>query len=64
MRGKLRIYALLAPFGAAERFVFKGARPGTDLRWYDYLVEFGPGSRLKFSIALDDDKKIVSISYG
>ncbi len=59
-----RLMHQFAPFGAAERFVFKGSRPGTDLRWYDYVVEFGPGSRLKFSIALDDDKKIVSISYG
>lgn len=59
-----RLTALFAPYGAPTRFVYKGSRPGADCRWHDYVIEFGPGSRLKFSIALGDEKKIVSISYG
>jgi len=30
----------------------------------DYVIAFGPGSRLAFSIGLDDAGKLASLSYG
>ena len=59
-----RLADLFGPYGAPTHFVYKGTRTGAGLSWYDYVIEFGPGSRLKFSVALDQEKKIVSISYG
>jgi CubicO group peptidase (beta-lactamase class C family) len=54
----------LSPFGSPTRFIYKGAHSESNLHWHDYLIEFGPGSQLKFSIGLDDAAKIASISYG
>lgn len=54
----------LSPFGSPTRFIYKGARSENGLHWSDYLIEFGPGSQLKFSIGLDDAARIASISYG
>jgi hypothetical protein len=35
-----------------------------NMGWYEYVIEFGPGSQLKFAIGLDDGAKIASISFG
>jgi D-alanyl-D-alanine carboxypeptidase len=59
-----RLAKQFAPFGAPSHFIYKGSRPGNGLRWYDYVIEFGPGSQLKFAVGLDDEKKIASISFG
>jgi len=59
-----RLSREFSPFGTPRHFIYKGSRPGTGLRWYDYIIEFGPGSHLKFALGLDDEKKIVSISFG
>jgi D-alanyl-D-alanine carboxypeptidase len=59
-----RLSERLAPFGTPTRFIYKGLRSEDNKKWYDYVINFGPGSQLKFSIALDDGAKIVSISYG
>ena len=53
-----------APYGATTAFIFKGRRSEPGLRWFDYLLKFGPGSPLKFSIGLDDSGKITSIGFG
>lgn len=59
-----RLADLFGAYGPPTRYVFKGARSDKDIRWYDYVIEFGPGSRLPFSIGLDKTGKIASISYG
>jgi hypothetical protein len=51
-------------FGSPTRFIYKGSRAENNLRWFDYVIEFGPGSQLKFAIGLDDAAKIASISFG
>jgi D-alanyl-D-alanine carboxypeptidase len=53
-----------APYGATTAFIFKGRRSEPGLRWFDYLLKFGPGSSLKFSIGLDDSGKVTSIGFG
>jgi D-alanyl-D-alanine carboxypeptidase len=66
MKGGLakRLADQFVPFGSPTRFVYKGLRLETNIHWYDYVIEFGPGSQLKFAIGLDDGGKIASISYG
>jgi hypothetical protein len=59
-----RLADQLAPFGSPTRFIYKGSRSENSLQWYDYVIEFGPGSQLKFAIGLDAEAKIASISYG
>ena len=59
-----RLAERFSPFGSPTRFIYKGARSESNLHWHDYLIEFGPGSQLKFSIGLDEAAKIASISYG
>lgn len=53
-----------APYGATTAFIFKGRRLEPGLRWFDYLLKFGPGSSLKFSVGLDDSGKVTSIGFG
>lgn len=59
-----RLAKQFSPFGAPSHFIYKGSRTGNGLRWYDYIITFGPGSQLKFSIGLDDEKRVASISFG
>lgn len=59
-----RLASRFSPFGSPTRFIYKGARSEGNLHWHDYLIEFGPGSQLKFSVGLDEAAKIASISYG
>lgn len=59
-----RLFERFSPFGSPTRFIYKGARSENHLHWHDYLIEFGPGSQLKFSVGIDDAAKITSISYG
>jgi D-alanyl-D-alanine carboxypeptidase len=51
------------PYGAPTAFVFKGRRSESGKNWSDYLIEFGPGSTLKFSVALDGEAKILSFGF-
>jgi hypothetical protein len=51
------------PYGASTTFVFKGRRVENGKSWSDYRVEFGPGSTLKFSIALDNEGKVISLGF-
>jgi D-alanyl-D-alanine carboxypeptidase len=50
-------------YGAATAFVFKGGQVIDGKRWFDYLIEFGPGSTLKFSVAMDDEGKATSLGF-
>ncbi|HEX4386458.1 MAG TPA: hypothetical protein VH083_26065 [Myxococcales bacterium] len=42
-----RLSEQFGPYGAPEAFVFKGQRSDGGLHWFDYLIQFGPGSVLK-----------------
>ena len=50
-------------YGAATAFIFKGRQVTDGKHWFDYLIEFGPGSSFKFSAALDDDGKVTSLAF-
>jgi D-alanyl-D-alanine carboxypeptidase len=52
-----------ASYGASTAFVFKGQRSDGGKQWSDYLIEFGPGSTFKFSIALDNERKVTSLEF-
>jgi D-alanyl-D-alanine carboxypeptidase len=58
-----RMAGRFAPYGVPVAFVFKGRRSDGGKNWSDYLIEFGPGSILKFSVALDGEAKIVSLGF-
>ena len=51
-------------YGQPTAFVFKGRHEQAGKTFNDYVIRFGPGSQLKFGIALDRAGKIVSISLG
>jgi len=51
-------------YGSPTAFVFKGTHVEKGLSFYDYVIRFGPGSMLKFGIALDKTGKIESLSFG
>ncbi|HEY6942072.1 serine hydrolase domain-containing protein, partial [Dokdonella sp.] len=59
-----RLADLFGPYGTPTRYIYKGARTDRGLQWYDYVIAFGPGSRLAFSIGLDDAGTLASLSYG
>lgn len=50
-------------YGTATAFVFKGRQIMDGKRWFDYLIEFGPGSTLKFSVAMDGEEKVTSLGF-
>ncbi len=50
-------------YGMPTAIVFKGNRSAGGKQWSDYLIVFGPGSTLKFSIALDGERKIASLGF-
>jgi D-alanyl-D-alanine carboxypeptidase len=50
-------------YGAATAFVFKGRQIVDGKRWFDYLIEFGPGSTLRFGVAIDDEGKVTSLGF-
>jgi D-alanyl-D-alanine carboxypeptidase len=53
-----------APYGAPTAFVFRGKRSEPGKQWYDYVVHFGPGVSLKFSMGFDPAGKISGLSFG
>jgi CubicO group peptidase (beta-lactamase class C family) len=54
----------LGPYGEPTAEIFKGARRDAKARWYDYVMQFGPGISLPFSVAIDGDGKVASLSIG
>lgn len=51
-------------YGQPTAFIFKGRHIDAGKTFSDYVIRFGPGSLLKFGVALDRTGKIVSISLG
>lgn len=51
-------------YGQPTAFVFKGRHTDAGKTFDDYVIRFGPGSLLKFGVALDRAGKIASISLG
>jgi len=50
-------------YGPVTAVVFKGRQIVDGKRWFDYLIEFGPGSTLRFSVAIDDEGKVTSLGF-
>jgi D-alanyl-D-alanine carboxypeptidase len=50
-------------YGASTAFVFKGQNSVDGKNWFDYLIECGPGSILKFSVAVDGEGKVTSLGF-
>jgi len=50
-------------YGVATAFVFKDRQVIEGKRWFDYLIECGPGSTFKFSVAIDDDGRVASLGF-
>ncbi len=59
-----RMGANLQPYGQPSAFVFKGQRTVAKLHWFDYVIYFGAGSRLPFSLGIDSDGKVAALSLG
>ena len=51
-------------YGQPTAFIFKGRHTNAGKTFNDYVIRFGPGSLLKFGVALDRTGKIASISLG
>lgn len=51
-------------YGRPTAFVFKGTHIDAGLTFRDYVIRFGPGTQLKFGVALDKTGKIASLSFG
>lgn len=47
-------------YGQATAFIFKGRHTEAGMTFNDYVIHFGPGSLLKFGVALDQAGKIAS----
>lgn len=54
----------LGPYGAATAAIFRGARETEGQRWFDYLILFGPGVSLPFSVRIDESLSVVGFSVG
>ncbi|MFC4526867.1 beta-lactamase family protein [Dyella halodurans] len=59
-----RLAKQFSPYGAPTAFVFKGRRVDGAVTWFDYLIQFGPGSILKFGLGIDQAGKVASLSFG
>jgi CubicO group peptidase (beta-lactamase class C family) len=59
-----RLAKQFSAFGAPTAFIFKGRRADGSVKWFDYLIQFGPGSMLKFGLGFDEAGKVVSLSFG
>lgn len=51
-------------YGQPTAYVFKGRHTAAGKAFNDYVIRFGPGSLLKFGVALDKTGRIASISFG
>ncbi|MET0332315.1 MAG: serine hydrolase domain-containing protein [Dyella sp.] len=51
-------------YGKPTALVFKGTHTDAGVTFHDYMIHFGPGSQLKFGIALDKAGKIGALSFG
>ncbi|NII11069.1 serine hydrolase domain-containing protein [Oleiagrimonas sp. C23AA] len=51
-------------YGQPTAFIYKGEHMQAGMTFHDYVIRFGPGSLLKFGIALDRDGKITALLQG
>jgi D-alanyl-D-alanine carboxypeptidase len=58
-----RMARQFASYGDVTAFVFKGRQVVDGKRWFDYVIEFGPGSTFNFSAAMDDEGKVASLAF-
>lgn len=59
-----RLAQQFTAYGSPTAFFFKGTHVDAGVAFYDYVIRFGPGSMLKFGVALDKSGKIKNISFG
>lgn len=59
-----RLASEFQSYGKPTAFVFKGTHVDAGVMFQDYVIRFGPGSMLKFGVALDKTGKIKSLSFG
>ena len=70
LRGKLAggigatFAAGFGPYGAPTQEIFKGMRRDVKDSWYDYVIQFGPGVSMPFSVKIGADKAVTSFSVG
>jgi hypothetical protein len=50
-------------YGAPTAFVFKGVQAADGNSWFNYLIECGPGSTLRLSVAIDREGKVKSFGF-
>ena len=55
--------AAFAGYGVPTSAVFKGTRPNGNATWNDYVLVFGPGVTLNFSVSVRRDGKITSLAF-
>jgi CubicO group peptidase (beta-lactamase class C family) len=53
-----------SPYGPPTAAVFRGERTEAGKNWFDYVIHFGPGVSLKFSVAYDAGVMVTGLSFG
>jgi len=59
-----RFVANLGPYGTPSAAIFKGVRQDAKDRWYDYVLEFGPGASMPFAVKIDPAGSVSGLSIG
>ncbi|MEZ2348777.1 serine hydrolase domain-containing protein [Terriglobus sp. RCC_193] len=54
----------LSPYGPASAAIFRHTRLEGGYQWYDYLILFGPGVSIPFSVRMDQDGVVAGFSIG
>jgi hypothetical protein len=54
----------LLPYGAPTAEVYKGTRQLNGDSWYDYVIQFGPGVSIPFSVRVDKEGIVAGFSLG
>ena len=52
-----------AGYGNPTAAIFRAKRVGDKGQWFDYLLEFGPGVFLKYSIRMDENGKVAGLTF-
>jgi D-alanyl-D-alanine carboxypeptidase len=56
--------AELSPYGQVTAAVYKGVRQVNGDSWYDYVIQFGPGVSIPFSVRIDKEGVVAGFSLG
>ncbi|MEG9434022.1 serine hydrolase domain-containing protein [Terriglobus sp. ADX1] len=56
--------AELSPYGSATAAVYKRTRQVSGDTWYDYVMQFGPGVSIPFSVRTDKEGVVAGFSLG